>query len=68
VWRTDWLVRIDPDNGQVTAAADATGLLPAQQRPGADVLNGIAALPTDGEFLLTGKLWPTTFRMRFVPG
>lgn len=67
VWRTDWLVRIDPASGQVTAAVDAAGLLPARQRAGADVLNGIAALPTDGEFLLTGKLWQTTFRVRFVP-
>jgi glutamine cyclotransferase len=29
------------------------------------VLNGIAALG-GGEFLLTGKLWPVSFRVRFV--
>ena len=34
--------------------------------PAADVLNGIAAVPGgDGEFLVTGKLWPVTFRVRF---
>jgi glutaminyl-peptide cyclotransferase len=67
VYETDWLVRIDPASGAVTAAVDATGLLPAGQRAGTDVLNGIAAIPGTDEFLLTGKFWPTLFRVRFVP-
>jgi glutamine cyclotransferase len=29
------------------------------------VLNGIAALGDD-EYLLSGKLWPVSFRVRFV--
>ena len=66
VWRTDRIVRIDPADGRVTAVVDASGLLPADRRRGAGVLNGIAALG-DGEFLVTGKLWPTTFRVRFAP-
>ena len=45
---------------------DAAGLLDPAQRAGTDVLNGIAAVPGgDGEFLVTGKLWPVTFRVRF---
>ncbi len=64
VWKTDRILRIDPATGQVTAVIDASGLLPAAQRAGTDVLNGIAAVG-DGEYLLTGKLWPTTFRVRF---
>lgn len=67
VWRTDRIVRIDPADGRVTAVVDATGLLDAGRRTDTDVLNGIAAAG-DGEFLLTGKLWPATFRVRFVPG
>jgi glutaminyl-peptide cyclotransferase len=67
VWQTDQVVRIDPVDGRVTAVVDATGLLPADQRAGADVLNGIAAVPGTDRFLLTGKLWPTTFEVRFVP-
>ncbi|MGI9062262.1 MAG: glutaminyl-peptide cyclotransferase [Pseudonocardiaceae bacterium] len=68
VWQTDRIVRIDPATGAVTATVDAAGLLTPQQRARADVLNGIAAVPgTDGEFLLTGKRWPTTFRVRFAP-
>jgi glutaminyl-peptide cyclotransferase len=67
VWQTDEVVGIDPRSGRVTAVVDAAGLLPAEQRPGADVLNGIAAVPGTDEFLVTGKLWPTLFRVRFVP-
>lgn len=65
VWRTDTILRIDPDRGVVTAEIDASGLLRPEQRAGTDVLNGIAAVPGTDEFLLTGKLWPTTFRVRF---
>ncbi|MCW2720404.1 glutaminyl-peptide cyclotransferase [Pseudonocardia sp.] len=66
VWRTDRIVRIDPATGRVTAVVDASGLLTAQQRATTDVLNGIASVG-GGEYLLTGKFWPTTFRVRFVP-
>ncbi|WP_326551130.1 glutaminyl-peptide cyclotransferase [Micromonospora sp. NBC_01813] len=68
VWQTDRIVRIDPGSGQVTAEVDASGLLSAEERAGADVLNGIAAVPGTDEFLITGKYWPTLFRVRFVTG
>ena len=58
--------RIDPATGRVTAVVDATGLLDEGRRAGADVLNGIAAVPGTDEFLLTGKWWPVTFRVRFT--
>lgn len=67
VWQTDEIVRIDPATGAVTAVVDAAGLLPTADAAGADVLNGIAALPGTDTFLVTGKLWPTTFEVRFVP-
>lgn len=67
VWQTDRIVRIDPADGDVTAVVDAAGLLPPDRRAGTDVLNGIAAVPGTDEFLITGKLWPTTFRVRFEP-
>jgi glutamine cyclotransferase len=67
VWRTDRIVRIDPASGRVTAVVDAAGLLDPARRAGTDVLNGIAAVPGTDEFLLTGKLWPATFRVRFAP-
>jgi glutaminyl-peptide cyclotransferase len=66
VWQTDRIVRIDPADGRVTAVVDAAGLLDPGRRAGADVLNGIASLG-HGEYLLTGKLWPAMFRVRFTP-
>lgn len=66
VWRTDRIVRVDPDDGTVTATVDAAGLLADDRRAGTDVLNGIAAVG-GGELLLTGKYWPATFRVRLVP-
>jgi glutaminyl-peptide cyclotransferase len=66
IWQTDKIVRIDPASGRVTATVDLTGLLPTDQRARADVLNGIAHIPGTDEFLVTGKLWPTMFRVRFV--
>jgi glutamine cyclotransferase len=67
VWQTDTIVRIDPDTGTVTARIDASGLLDEAERSQADVLNGIAHDPAAGTFLLTGKLWPAMFEVRFVP-
>ncbi|MCP2259523.1 Glutamine cyclotransferase [Streptoalloteichus tenebrarius] len=67
VWGSDEIVRIDPASGRVTGVADASGLLPAHERAGADVLNGVAAVRGTDQFLVTGKNWPSMFRVRFVP-
>ncbi|MGP3972317.1 glutaminyl-peptide cyclotransferase [Streptomyces sp. 6N223] len=67
IWMTDRIVRIDPETGAVTAEIDASGLLTADEEETADVLNGIAKAPECEEFLITGKLWPHMFRVRFVP-
>ncbi|WP_425503617.1 glutaminyl-peptide cyclotransferase [Saccharopolyspora gloriosae] len=67
VWGSERLVRIDPASGQVNMVVDASGLLPWTERSGTDVLNGIAAVPGTDEYLLTGKLWPHVYRVRFVP-
>jgi glutaminyl-peptide cyclotransferase len=66
VWETDRIVRIDPSSGEVTATVDLAGLLSEEDRQTTDVLNGIAAIPGTDEFLVTGKLWPKMFRVRFV--
>lgn len=66
VWQTDLIVRIDPATGLVTATVDAT-VLSDSVPPGADVLNGIAWDEATDTFLVTGKYWPTMYRVRFVP-
>ncbi len=67
VWQTDAIVRIDPRDGRVTAVVDASGLLTADERGAADVLNGIAWMPESGHFLVTGKYWPWLFEVAFDP-
>ena len=54
VWQTDRILRIDPRTGAVTAEIDAAGLLTAEERAAADVLNGIAYDP-EGCLLYTSR-------------
>lgn len=68
LWRYDLIVRIDPDSGEVTGAADAGSL--RQQLPAGykvDVLNGIAYDEKTGRLWLSGKLWPRLFEVRLRP-
>jgi glutamine cyclotransferase len=66
VWMRDVIVRIDAKTGAVTQRIDAPNLLSPLERQGVDVLNGIAHDPQDQTFLITGKLWPKLFRVKFV--
>ena len=68
IWLTSQIVRIDPATGAVTATVDAEALVQdsgANAAAGA-VLNGIAWDSLNGSFLVTGKLWPTLYRVNFV--
>jgi glutamine cyclotransferase len=65
VWRTDYVVRIDPVNGAVTGVIDFSGLLlPADRDTNTDVLNGIAYDAANDRLFVTGKLWPKLFEVR----
>ena len=67
IWQEDRIARIDPKTGIVTAWIDMQNLLTATERSrGVDVLNGIAHDPKTGHFLITGKLWPWVFEVKFV--
>jgi len=63
VWQTEAIVRIDPGTGAVDTIVDATGLWPEQDGNREKVLNGIAHIDGD-EYLLTGKFWPSMYRVR----
>ena len=67
VYRTDFIVRIDPHSGEVRAVIDASDLLAPEERQGTDVLNGIAYRSDNNSFLLTGKNWPKLFEVDFTP-
>lgn len=62
------LAGIDPATGEVTDVVDARA---ARERHWGDpeaVMNGIAALPGAGEFLLTGKRWRYLWHVRLAAG
>ncbi len=65
VWQTKQILQIDLNNGSVLRRIDASALGPATPASPDDVLNGIAKLP-NGNFLLTGKRWPTSYEVQFV--
>jgi len=68
VFQTDYIVRIDKQNGRVTARIKAETLLSPQERaalPVGATLNGIAHDSAEDVFFLTGKLWPKLFKVRF---
>ncbi len=75
VFRTDKIVEISARDGVVRAEIDARNLLTDDEKhclapfghQDQAVLNGIAYDPKDSTFLITGKLWPKLFRVRFVP-
>lgn len=65
VYLTDMIVVINPDDGNVEASIDCSGLLPRELRkPDTDVLNGIAMDPDTGKIYLTGKYWPRLYEVR----
>ena len=66
VWLTDEIVRIDKQSGRVEAVIDASELRGSLGITDRDaVLNGIAYDPERELFLLTGKLWPALYAVRF---
>ena len=65
IWQKRDIVRIEPLTGHVTAVIDASRLPYQSKEPSEDVLNGIAYIPDRRTFLLTGKLWPKIFEVRF---
>ena len=66
VWLSDHIVIIDPADGRVVGRIDLTGLLPFEDRPGVDVLNGIAWDRARDRLFVTGKWWPKLFEIQLV--
>ena len=67
IWQTNYIARINPETGQVTAWLDLTGLLsPDSLSQPVDVLNGIAYDAENGRLFVTGKLWPVLFEIELV--
>ena len=66
VYQSDWVIRIDLRTGIAKELIDFADLYP-KRLPSAEVMNGIAASSTRGEMFVTGKKWPTMFRVALTP-
>ncbi|TDH29306.1 glutaminyl-peptide cyclotransferase [Segetibacter sp. 3557_3] len=70
LWNTNYIVKIDPNTGNVVGRVDLSGILEQAVKETPDpnrgnVLNGIAYNPETKTFLVTGKNWPVMFEMKF---
>ncbi|GGB79236.1 glutamine cyclotransferase [Dyadobacter sediminis] len=67
IWETNQIVQIDLQTGKVTGKMDMKKIVPAEvDRPGSSVLNGIAYQPSENAFYITGKNWPSLFKIRIA--
>lgn len=67
IWQSSLIIEIDPATGKVTTVLNARSLTPTSAEGSTSkVLNGIAYDPTNDTFLLTGKQWPTMYRVRIM--
>lgn len=62
IWQTNSLIVIQPETGKVLATINAEQLA-LLGKNGGDVLNGIAYLPANKRFYLTGKYWDKLFEV-----
>jgi glutamine cyclotransferase len=66
VWYADRIARISPETGRVLGWIDLKGLMPRDQLSGdGAVLNGIAYDAAHDRLLVTGKLWPRIFEIKW---
>jgi len=67
VWKREYIVRINPKNGDLISWIDMRGLYDPNLNPHPDsVLNGIAWDKDNNRIFVTGKLWPTMFEIEVV--
>ena len=67
VWGSDLIIQIDAANGKINGIVNLKGILSVMETSMSDrvdVLNGIAFIPSSGNLLVTGKLWPKMFEIK----
>src|SRR5258707_15018395 len=64
VWQTDYVARIAPDTGKVSAYIDLRGLLTPAERANTDVLNGVAYVAAGDRLFVTGKWGRKLFEIK----
>jgi glutaminyl-peptide cyclotransferase len=63
-----YLAGIDAASGEVVDIVDARAAREHHRGDREAFLNGVAALPGTGEFLLTGKRWRFIYHVRLIEG
>jgi glutamine cyclotransferase len=68
VWLTNRIVKIDTATGQVVGSLELDGIFSNARAKdnGLNELNGIAYDSTSGKILVTGKLWPHIYEIKFA--
>jgi glutaminyl-peptide cyclotransferase len=66
VWRSNFIVRINPLTGQVAGVLDLTNIITLPMGGVDDVLNGIAYDSRQKHLYVTGKHWPSLFEIELV--
>ena len=66
-WQYNYIIKIDPNSGQVVAKLDLTDLFNRvkAEAPYINELNGIAYNTETKKFYVTGKHWPQIFEIQF---
>ncbi|MCF2445372.1 glutaminyl-peptide cyclotransferase [Dyadobacter sp. CY345] len=65
IWETDKIIQIDLSSGKVVGSMDMKKIIPAEvDQTGSSVLNGIAFQALENAFYITGKNWPTLFKIK----
>jgi len=68
IWKTNFIIVIDPKTGAVLEKIDLNSLYPEDKRvPPAEVMNGIAYDAVGKRIFITGKKWPTLYQVEFTP-
>lgn len=68
VWKTNYVVRIDPVSGKVVGVIDLSQLRLESGATGYNQdTNGIAYDARTGKLYMTGKEWPVLFEVKLVP-
>ncbi len=66
VYQTDYVARIDPKTGRVTAWIDFRGLLTPREQTTAEVFYVIAYDEKGDRLFVTGTLWPKLFEVKLT--
>ncbi|WP_461094870.1 glutaminyl-peptide cyclotransferase [Spirosoma gilvum] len=64
VWQTNRIVQIDVSTGKVVGELSMDAILPKNVDTKANVLNGIAYQADENALYVTGKNWPTLFKIQ----